>query len=97
LLLLLVAIVVYNVVVFFFNPANVTNPQVELSYSDFISQVDKDNIKDVSYQQGGQITGTSITTTPSPARPRPTSALRPSTRSTTTRRFSRRWRSTMSR
>ncbi|HEY7022664.1 MAG TPA: hypothetical protein VH349_16225, partial [Ktedonobacterales bacterium] len=34
LLLLLIAIVIYNVVVVFFNPANVTNPQVELSYSD---------------------------------------------------------------
>jgi cell division protease FtsH len=57
LLLLLIAIVIYNVVVVFFNPANVTNPQVELSYSDFITQIDNDNIKDVSYQQGGQITG----------------------------------------
>jgi len=57
LLLLLIAIVIYNVVVVFFNPANVTNPQVELSYSDFISQIDSDNIKDVTYQQGGQITG----------------------------------------
>ena len=57
LLLLLIAIVIYNVVVVFFNPANVTNPQVELSYSDFISQIDNDNIKDVTYQQGGQITG----------------------------------------
>src|SRR5262249_51786315 len=57
LLLLLIAIVIYNVVVVFFNPANVTNPQVELSYSDFISQIENDNIKDVTYQQGGQITG----------------------------------------
>ncbi|HEX3271802.1 MAG TPA: ATP-dependent zinc metalloprotease FtsH [Ktedonobacterales bacterium] len=57
LLLLLIAIVIYNVVVVFFNPANVTNPQVDLSYSDFISQIENDNIKDVTYQQGGQITG----------------------------------------
>jgi cell division protease FtsH len=57
LLLLLIAIVIYNVVVVFFNPANVTNPQVELSYSDFITQIDNDNIKDVTYQQGGQISG----------------------------------------
>ena len=40
LLLLLIAIVIYNVVVVFFNPANVTNPQVELSYSDFLGQIE---------------------------------------------------------
>jgi cell division protease FtsH len=57
LLLLLIAIVVYNVVVVFFNPATVTNPQVELSYSDFVSQIENDNVKDVTYQQGGQISG----------------------------------------
>jgi len=56
-LLLLVAIIGYNLVVYFFNPANVANPQVEISYSDFVSQVDSDNIADVTYQQGGQITG----------------------------------------
>jgi cell division protease FtsH len=56
LFLALILIIGYQVVITFFG-SSLSTPTIDLRYSDFLTYVATDQVKDITYEQGGQISG----------------------------------------